>query len=202
MPSAPSSGPRPGPTHADVATIDPLIDQLRQEGAQHETYPVATESDVRMTADALGMELAPSFRTFVCEFSNGAYLYGLQEVSAVGHGNAQIVAIHEVDRLSQDLERDQEIPFFEADGTVRYGDTIPFSLDSNGNEWCFLGTGDSPVAYLATEEGEIDRYRLFGRLNSFTDWLHVLIDSHGEDEVIRTLYKDRDDVLGDRMMLG
>src|SRR5260370_39515681 len=53
-------------------------------------YPVAAAHDIAMPESALGRPLPDSYKTFVTEFSNGAYLYQLQEVSAVGEGNQQI----------------------------------------------------------------------------------------------------------------
>jgi hypothetical protein len=176
-----------------VAEIDDLISELRREEAQHDLYGVATEDDVRVTETALGRSLPESFRTFVTTFSNGAYLYGVQEVSRVGTGNAQIAAIQEIDRIWSG-ERDEEVPFREHDGGVPYEDLIPYSLDSNGNEWCFVA-GEA-VAYLDTA-GK----KLYSRLDSFAAWIRLLVESP-EDEVIRTLYRDDDGVIYDELMLG
>lgn len=69
---------------------------------------------------------------------------------------------------------------------VRAGALVPYSLDGNGNCWCFL-TGQSareeqyPVAYFVS-----DQRRLVGRLPGFEPWLKKLIDER--DEVIRTMY--------------
>jgi SMI1 / KNR4 family (SUKH-1) len=179
--------------------LEHLLSNLRQ--GEHETYPVATEEDLRTTEEAIGQTLPDSYSTFVRTFSNGAYLYLLQEVSAVGQGNPQIMPIHRIDRISaQDRRPDEPIPFREG-GETTYGQTIPFGLDHNAGEWCFIAEGnfpgnEYPVAYLSA--GCEDEYKLYGRLVSFTEWLTVLIEK--QEEVIRTLYDE--DVIYDELCLG
>jgi hypothetical protein len=125
----------------------------------------------------------------------------LQEVSAVGQGNAQIVGIHRIVRISSgELGADQPIPFREG-GAALYRQTIPFGLDHNAGEWCFITTEDVaeneyPVAYLSA--GCEAEYKLYGRLSGFTEWLGTLIEK--QEEVIRTLYDE--DVLYDELCLG
>lgn len=63
--------------------IDALIDALRAEG-EHETYPPASLADIEATEDRIQQPLPGSYKQFVSRFSNGAYLFGVQEVSAVG----------------------------------------------------------------------------------------------------------------------
>jgi hypothetical protein len=88
-------------------TITELLTAL--EASQHERYPLATDQDLKQTEGALGRPLPPSFRQFVTQFSNGAYVYGLQEVSAVGEGNDQIAAIQNVILPGRPTD-DQQIP--------------------------------------------------------------------------------------------
>ena len=176
--------------------IPQILRQLRD--GTHKTYPVATADDIALTESVLGKVLPDSYKTFVSEFSNGAYLYGLQEVSAVGGGNAQIVPIQKIIRLRADIHLDTIVVFRDGGGTAQYGDLIPFGLDHNANEWCFVGNGSPPnaeyeVAYFDTAGG-----RLYGRLPNFTAWLERLIQT--QDEVIRTLYNE--DVLYDELKLG
>jgi hypothetical protein len=184
-------------------TIEETIGTLRE--GDHDLYPVASPEDILTTERALGTSLPASYRAFVSTFSNGAYLYGVQEVSAVGAGNEQVVPIQKIDRIpGMQLAMRDEVPFFEGGGTVPYGHLVPFSLDSNGNEWCFLpGDGEPAVAYLGLR-GTGEEYALFGRLESFIEWLRVLIEASDDDrdEVIRRLYGDRDEVLYDVLMLG
>ncbi len=122
--------------------IDELMAKLRSEG-RHEMYPPASQADIEMTETALGRKLPDSFKRFVGEFSNGAYLFEVQEVSAVGDGNPA------------------------------------------GNEYA--------VAYLDTTGR-----KLYGKLDSFDEWLSILVKE--QDEVIRTLYGD--DVIYDELDLG
>lgn len=175
--------------------IDDLIATLREEG-RHETYPPATATDIQKTEEALGKQLPESYKAFVREFSNGAYLFEIQEVSAVGAGNPQIASIQHIDRIGQG-EPNEVIPFREG-GETRYGNLVPFGLDANGNEWCFVVEGKAPgnenaVAYLDTSGR-----KLYGKQSSFTDWLSILVKE--QDEVIRTLYDD--DVIYDELGLG
>lgn len=175
--------------------IDELIAKVRSEG-RHETYPPASAADIEKTENALGKKLPDSFKRFVSEFSNGAYLFEIQEVSAVGDGNRQIAAIQDI-RGAGDGDANEVIPFREG-GEARYGDLVPFGLDSNGNEWCFVADGNPPgneyaVAYLDTSGR-----KLYGKQTSFTEWLSILVNE--QDEVIRTLYDD--DVVYDELGLG
>jgi hypothetical protein len=176
-------------------SIDTLIEQLGTEG-EHETYPSATSEEIDKTELATGHPLPDSYKEFVGHFSNGGYLFGVQEVSAVGDGNQQIAAIQNIDRINAG-EADEMIPFREG-GETRYGNLVPFSLDSNGNEWCFIVDPGRPgneyeVAYFDT-----DGRKLYGRLSGFTEWLSILVRE--KDEVIRTLYDD--EVIDDELMLG
>jgi len=137
-------------------------------------------------------------KTFVTEFSNGAYLYQLQEVSAVGDGNQQIAPIQKIVRAPADIHRNTDIAFREGGDTAQYGDLIPFCLDQNANEWCFVGNSSPPSAEYEVAYFDTAGRKLYGRLPSFTAWLERLIET--QDEVIRTLYDE--DVLYDDLNLG
>jgi hypothetical protein len=189
-----SSASDEGRTGTNVS-IEDLIDQLNQEGL-HETYPVASIADIEKTEKAIGKELPQSFKTFLTKFSNGAYVFEIQEVSAVGDGNEQIVAIQNIYRET-DLTADDVVPFRDG-GETGYGNLVPFGLDQNANEWCFVVEGSPPgneyaVAYLDTTGN-----KLYGRLSGFTEWLSILVEE--QNEVIRTLYDD--DVIYNELGLG
>jgi hypothetical protein len=174
-------------------SLKALIEQLPAAG-EHETYPPASPTDIATTEGALGRPLPSSYTEFVSTFSNGAYLFRLQEISAVGDGNSQIAAIQ---NLQRETAADERVPFREG-GETLYGNLIPFGLDANGNEWCFVVEPDRPgneyeVAYFDTAGR-----KLYGRLGSFAEWLGILIDR--KEEVIRTLYDD--DVIYDELALG
>jgi hypothetical protein len=173
--------------------METLLSKLK--GAEHELYPVAQPSDIRRTEDALGRPLPPSYAAFVSTFSNGAYLYLLQEVGAVGDGNQQIAAIQSID-LEDWPEADDTIAFHEG-GSLKGSALIPFGLDHNGNAWCFLAeqgaAAEYPVAYFVPL-----KRKLYGRLDSFTQWLGILIEK--QEEVIRTLYDE--DMVFDELELG
>lgn len=174
-------------------TIDEMIEQLGT--GDHETYPPATDIDIQATETVLGKSLPASYKNFVKSFSNGAYLYMLQEVGAVGEGNKQISSLQ--DLAITEAQPDDRIPFRDG-GEMLFKNLIPFSLDSNDNAWCFISNDSQPsieqsVAYLDTT-GQ----KLYGRLNSFTDWLQILIKK--QNEVIRTLYDE--DVLHEELELG
>ncbi|HUY60102.1 MAG TPA: SMI1/KNR4 family protein [Solirubrobacteraceae bacterium] len=172
--------------------IDELVARLRQDG-DHETYPAATGHDIAATEQALSRPLPVSFRYFATEFSNGGYLFMLQEVSATGAGNRQIGAIQDVIAYAISASPTEDIAL-ENGGAVEAGALVPFSLDSNGNCWCFL-TGESvpdgeyPVAYFVA-----DQKRLVGCLPGFEHWLRKLVDER--DEVIRTMYNPEELDLG------
>jgi hypothetical protein len=173
--------------------IDDLIKALAS--GEHEEYPAATDADVAMTEEAIAKKLPSSYKRFVTTFSNGAYLFLLQEVSAVGKGNDQILPIQDIQTVKGDPEG--SIPFREG-GQTQFKDLIPFGLDHNGNAWCFLSnemdsSGECPVAYL-----DCQGRKLYGRLDGFSSWLKILVDK--EDEVIRTLYDD--DVINNELSLG
>ena len=175
--------------------MDQLLLQLQAHG-EHEQYPAASEADVVQTEEALGVTLPASFRAFVTRFSNGAYLFMVQEVSAVGSGNEQIAAIQDNVAASFPAAPGDKLTT-PSGGEVEAASLVPFSLDSNGNCWCFLTSppatdAEYPVAYCDTE-----RLRLVGELPSFQAWLEILVRE--QDEVIRTLDEGR---LADELGLG
>lgn len=162
--------------------VQTLLDRLRAQG-EHETYPLATPEDLDRTDRSLGVALPPSYRSFASTFSNGAYLFMLQEVSAAGAGNAQIGAIQDVS--PHVFPPDEDAVVTSSDGKVPRTSLVPFSLDGNCNCWCFLTSlsapgGEYPVAYCDTEQ-----HRLVARLAGFEEWLTVLITE--QNEVIRAL---------------
>ncbi|HKD69799.1 MAG TPA: SMI1/KNR4 family protein [Candidatus Binataceae bacterium] len=161
----------------------------------HELYPVASREDIEKTQAAIGRPLPASYRTFVRTFSNGAYLYTLQEVSAVGSGNRQIAAIQNITWAAGDP--DEVIPIRDGAQT-RLRNLVPFGLDHNANAWCFLTdiepeSGEYRVAYFDTTGR-----RLYCPLPSFTEWLKVLVEN--QDEVIRVICDPQ--VLEDELNLG
>ncbi|HEX5324149.1 MAG TPA: SMI1/KNR4 family protein [Capsulimonadaceae bacterium] len=159
-------------------------------------YPVATGADCSLTESALDLRLPLSYRKFVTAFSNGAYLYTLQEVSSVGNENRQIGAIQNVIPSVIGSNSEERISYYDG-GSTRLANLIPFSLDSNANAWCFIvepgSEEEPPVAYFETSNR-----KLYGELPSFVAWLEVLIEN--EDEVIRSLYDE--DFINDELGLG
>src|SRR5260370_11945271 len=89
---------------------------------------------------------------------------------------------------SADVHRNTDIAFREGGGTAQYGDLIPFGLDHNANEWCFVGNGSPPNAGYEVAYFDTAGRKLYGRLPSFTAWFERLIET--QDEVIRTLYDE------------
>lgn len=175
--------------------IDDLVARLEQRG-EHERYPPATSAAVELSQRAVGRTLPPDYVAFVTGFSNGAYLFGIQEVACVG---AEAVGgqIDPVFRAAAWLAEDapQQVPLDTGD-PVSKDDLVGFSLDSNGNGWCFVIAAEADAAYVAYYAADLRQ--LFGRLDSFELWLARLMEH--EDEVIRTLYGD--DVLYDVLGLG
>jgi hypothetical protein len=170
------------------AAIDDLIAKLHSSDG-HETSPPATPAEVAMTEQAVGRSLPPTFVRFLREFSNGAYLYGVQEVSRVGESGSQIAAIQDIHRGSSASDRID----LDAGGSITFGDLLPFALDSNG-EWCFVA-GDSAESSVGYRP--YDQARLYCALPAFEQWLRILVDA--EDEVIRAV---ADEATVDRMNLG
>jgi hypothetical protein len=182
-----------------VSKIDDLLERLRDDSAEHDLHPTATEEDVRRTEQAIGAVLPASYRTFVRELSNGAYLYGVQGVAPVGDVE-HLVPIHRFERLGAG-DPNEALTYRDGGATVGHGETIVFGGDSNGNEWCFVtarpsAEGEYEVAYLDTGSR-----KLYAAMRSFAHWLEWLTE-HPEDEVIRTYYVDDDEILYDEMMLG
>ncbi|MEX3620778.1 SMI1/KNR4 family protein, partial [Paenibacillus glucanolyticus] len=68
-----------------------LIKSLVKEKEIHETYEVASKEDIEKTENDLNCKLPKSYCDFVSQFSNGAFIYMIQEVSAVGDGDKQIL---------------------------------------------------------------------------------------------------------------
>lgn len=163
---------------------------LLLEGGDHELYPKATEEDCLLTEAALGRKLPQEYRRFVTQFSNGAYLFQTQEVSAVGEGNPQIGPIQNNLSGVVPWAPDMPIPFREG-GVVAASSLIPFSLDSNGNAWCFVE--EAEVAYL-----HCTGRKLYARLPSFAAWLEIL--AREQAEVIRSVCEE--EVIYDELELG
>lgn len=70
-----------------------IVKSLAKEKEIHETYEVALKGDIEKTGNGLNCKLPRSYCDFVSQFSNGVFLYMIQEVSAVGDGNKQILPI-------------------------------------------------------------------------------------------------------------
>ena len=182
-----------------MSGIDDVLERLRDDSAQHDLVACSTQADVRRTEEAIGTPLPLSYRRFVLEFSNGAYLYGVQEVAPVGDV-AHKVPIHRFERIGT-ADPGEQLTYRDGGARVRHDETIVFAGDSNGNEWCFVTTRPSAadeyeVAYLDTRSRN-----LYASMPSFAHWLEWLAD-HSEDEVIRTYYVDDEEILYDEMMLG
>jgi len=173
--------------------IQELIEEL-QEG-EHEIYPIASEKDIEISEKAVGGVLPESYKTFVRSFSNGAYLYMLQELSGVGEGNNQISSIQKISLYDAGPE---DIISFRDGGETLFKNLIPFSLDSNGNAWCFIVDETTPATEHSVAYLDLEGRKLYGLLADFTSWLQILTEK--QDEVIRTLYDE--DVLYDELQLG
>ncbi len=178
-----SDDPRPGRSgstdqveYGATMPIEEILTRLEREGT-HETYPPASEAELEQTEQVISVSLPPSYRAFVSRFSNGAYLFELQEVSAVGDGNPQVGPIGTFPEGADAIESQA--------GRLPAKTLVPFSFDSNGNYWCFLTSlaaadGEYPVAYFDAEGS-----RLVAQLAGFEEWLTILTNE--QDEVIRVL---------------
>jgi hypothetical protein len=120
----------------------------------------------------------------------------LQEVSATGSGNPQIGPIQSVlSMVSASPDADLTI---DSGGSAKAASLVPFSLDHNGNCWCFLTAETAPGEEYPVAYYDAEHEKLWGRLDGFEAWLAVLVDE--QDEVIRTLYGE--DTLYDEIGLG
>ncbi len=166
----------------------------RLSDGDHELHGKATLRQIELTEKALKIRLSESFKTFVMEFSNGAYLYMVQEVCCVGEGN-KIESIQEAYKFRK--KKGEVVPFRDAGGGILIENLIPYSLDSNGNAWCFLygrGTDDEyEVGYL-----DLSGRKVYGKLEGFAEWLNTL--AINRKEVIRCLYGE--DVICNELGLG
>jgi hypothetical protein len=156
----------------------------RLSDGNHELHQKAALREVELTESLLKSRLPESFRTFVMEFSNGAYLYMVQEVCCVGEGN-KIQSLQEAYQFRK--EKGEVVTFRDTGGELLIENLIPYSFDSNGNAWCFLSRkntdNECEVAYL-----DIASRKVYGKLESFTKWLNTLAENR--KEVIRTLYDE------------
>jgi hypothetical protein len=109
--------PRTTPSEASIS-IGQLIEALRTK-AEHDTHPTASPDDISRTEAAIGRLLPDSYKQFVGDFSNGAYLFLVQEVSAVGDGNPQIAAIQNIERIGAGTA-DEVIPLTSTTPLLRY----------------------------------------------------------------------------------
>ncbi len=177
--------------------IEELIQKLEEEKEQHEMYEKATDADIDKTESAIGQKLPQSYKTFVTSFSNGAYLYTMQEVSAVGDGNEQIIPIQAVEWLDPVYTDKNPIPF-RGGGEVAPENLVPFGLDHNANAWCFVLDPNAPEAECPVAYLHISGRKLYGKLDNFAKWVEILIEE--QSEVIRVLYDE--DVIYDELDLG
>lgn len=164
-----------------------LINSLVKEKESHETYEVALKEDIEKTENGLNCKLPKSYCDFVSHFSNGAFLYMIQEVSAVGDGNKQIMPMQRLSLQRMTIVETQEMINIKEGGSVNVDHLIPFSLDHNGNAWCFI------VNQMIDEEYKVAYFdshnpKLYGMMDNFNEWLKVLINNR--EEVIRTIYDD------------
>jgi hypothetical protein len=188
-----------------------LLAELR--GGNHELFPPASEDDLALTESSLGRDLPRSYRTFVTEFSNGAYLYGVEQVNSTGKGTSW--SVEEILAYTETLESVKPIPIQDlvlmgqsddgsfnevdpetpissdsGDADVRWGDLVPFHADHNANSWCFLAGGapgpdaEYPVAYV-----DVHGLKLYGVQPHFTAWLARVVEH--QTEVIGSLYPRR-----------
>ena len=115
-----------------------------------------------------------------------------------------IRAIQENERHYQDQPGEAEEIRIREGGTVTLQELIPFSADSNGNESCFVAASDTEeyqCVYFAGPLVAEDR-RAYAPLDSYVVWSNVVVESGGNDEVIRLVYEDDDAVLLDELHLG
>ncbi|ACX65445.1 SMI1/KNR4 family protein [Paenibacillus sp. Y412MC10] len=173
------------------------LKSLVKEKEIHETYEVASKEDIEKTENDLNYKLPKSYCDFVSQFSNGAFLYMIQEVSAVGDGNKQILSIQRLSLQRMTSVETHKMINIREGGSVEIGHLIPFSLDHNGNAWCFIANQmkneEYKVAYFDSHNP-----KLYGILDNFNEWLKVLIDNR--EEVIRILYDDN--VISTELGLG
>lgn len=179
-----------------VMMNDQLLNLLYKENEAHELYEQANREQIERTERELNFELPVSYREFVSKLSNGAYLYGVQEVSSVGDGNHQIYPIQHLYKQLNIAAPFQKVTISD-NKDILLSELVPFSLDHNGNAWCFIGDqlikGEYRVGYLNREN-----YQLYGVLANFTEWIKILINY--KEEVIRQLYDD--DFLCNELSLG
>jgi hypothetical protein len=176
-----------------MVDINDLIKLL--ENGDHEKYPLASKKDIEITEKAIAKSLPISYKTFLTLFSNGAYLYLIQEVSAVGAGSKQVAAIQNITCLKG--EPDETITIREG-GETKFKYLVPFSLDSNGNAWCFITNVNTSVEEYMVTYFDTHGRKGYSKLESFSEWLKILIEK--QVEVIRTLYDDS--VINDELQLG
>ena len=187
---SPRAGEYAGYSDADMAA---LLRLLAAE-PRHEKHPRASAAQVRMTENAIGRKLPPSYRSFVTAFSNGALLDPIQHVLRVGKS---IRMVQSIQSEVPPIKGDRPVPIREG-GAVPPDHLIPFTYDDNANYWCFIippgaPAAECPVAYLDPAGRQ-----LYARLPNFAVWLHICL--HEGHEVIRVIYDDS--VINDELKLG
>jgi hypothetical protein len=153
---------------------------LKSDMDQHlviESLPPLTDVELAEFERSANFVLPPSFRTFIKQFGSGIYvLYGCQDINLTSR-TYWLTTFH------QDLPKQMKL---EEGGSVPTDSLLCLMPeDSNGGAWCWLPTlrrvdGEVPLAYW-----EMDDDKLVYKVNSFTEWLEVLITSR--NEVIRVL---------------
>lgn len=170
---------------------------VQMKDGRHKLSPPANEADLSYSEAKLGFALPDGYREFVTLFSNGAWLYSCQQVASVGEQPRpdSVESIHDGTaawfRRARREGRPAAIPYRDGPPVPRT-EVVPFSPDHNGNAWCLrLPKGD--VYYWNASNDT-----LYARLNSFEEWLAILVRFH--DEVIRSV--STRNVIYDELALG
>jgi hypothetical protein len=160
---------------------------LKSDHKRHaDVLPVLTDRQLvefQQKADFIG---PGSFVVFLKEFGSGAkWLYQAQAMDSAAQPS----------RLSTYRRNlPGSIELFEGGSVPKDSLLCLMTEDSNGGAWCWLTSlrspdGECPLAYWDASTG-----KLHFKLDSFTDWLRILVTYKGE--VIRALDKD------ERLQLG
>lgn len=142
-----------------------------------ETWPPVTDVDLAVFESEVGFTWPTSFKRFIKELGSGIYkLYGCQDIDLTNR-------VLWLTTWHRTLPEQMEV---EGSGTVPSNSLhCLMPEDSNGGAWCWLPTlqradGEIPLAYW-----EMDDDKLVYKVDTFTEWLEILITSR--NEVIRAL---------------
>lgn len=170
----------------NMSKIDSLITILKADMELHiDVANTATDAEIKEAELKLGVQLPPSYKTFVKEFGNGA-----QELYIV---DQPVNGVHEIHWFSE--YRNFVPDTVHTDGFGSFAANTLLCLmteDSNGGAWCWITTENNENGEWSLAYFNIGDEKFYYKVSNFIEWLEIATTC--KEEVIREL--DVEEILG------